>query len=343
MSRALVIRVGRYSRRTTRRAIAVQVVLCVALLACVLAALMLGSRSLSVEQVLQALSPEATGADRMVVCEWRAPRAFAAVLFGACLGISGAIFQSLTRNPLGSPDIIGLNTGAYTGVVVTLLLGSTGYGAQAFGAITGGLGAAALIYLLAYRRGMGGFRLVIVGIAVSAMLSSVNVWFSVNVDLALAAEAAVWGAGSLNGVKWSVVLASAVVALPLLCCLPALARRLRQLQLGDDTAAALGVPLERSKAFIVIVGVALTALVTAVAGPVAFIALAAPPIATRMTGRRGSLDLGGAALVGALLLAASDLVAQHAIPGATLPVGAVTVCLGGLYLLWLLFRESSRS
>lgn len=338
-----MIRVGRFSRRTTRRAVIVQVVLCVAIIVCGLAALTLGSRALNLEQVIQAISPAGSGVDRMVVVEWRAPRALAAALFGACLGISGAVFQSLTRNPLGSPDIVGLNTGAYTGVVVMLMLGNTGYAAHAIGAIAGGLGAAALIYLLAYRRGMGGFRLIIVGIAVSAMLSSVNVWFSVNVDLALAAEAAVWGAGSMHGVEWPVAFASAAIALPLLCCLPLLSRGLRQLQLGDDTAAALGVPIERSKAFVVVVGVAFTALVTAVAGPIAFISLAAPPIAARITGRRGVLDLTSSALVGAVLLSSADLIAQHAIPNATLPVGAVTVCLGGLYLIWLLFREGGRS
>lgn len=343
MSGELIVRDGRLGHHVSKRAIIVQLALGIAIVACGVAALTLGSRSLSLWDVLHALSPAASGADHMVVVEWRAPRALAAVVFGACLGISGAVFQSLTRNPLGSPDIVGLNTGAYTGVVIALMLGYTGYVAQATGALVGGLGAAALIYLLAFRRGVGGFRLVIVGIAVSAMLSSVNVWFSVKVDLALAAEAAVWGAGSIHGVEWSVVLASSAVALPLLCCLPVLARNLRMLQLGDDTATALGVPVERSKAFVVIVGVALTALVTAVAGPVAFISLAAPPIAARITGRRGALDLTSAGLVGALLLSGSDLIAQHAIPGATLPVGAVTVCLGGLYLLWLIFRESGRS
>ena len=339
----LVIRIGGFSRRTTVRAVVVRALLVAAILACAVAALTLGSRAMSVPQVLHALAPGASSLDRMVVVEWRAPRALAAVLFGACLGLSGAVFQSLTRNPLGSPDIVGLNTGAYTGVVCMLMLGHTGYGSQALGALTGGIGAAVLIYLLAYRRGMGGFRLVIVGIAVSAMLASVNTWFSVNLDLGVAAEAAVWGAGSLNGVEWPVVIASAAVALPLFCCLPLIGRRLSQLQLGDDTAAALGAPVERSKVLVVIVGVALTAVVTAVAGPVAFVSLAAPPIAARITGRRGALDLAGAALVGALLLSGSDLIAQQALPGATLPVGAVTVCLGGLYLIWLLFRESSRS
>lgn len=343
MSRPLVIRVGGFSRRTTVRAVVAQCLLLGAIVACALAALTLGSRALSLPQVLAALSPAAEGVDRMVVVEWRAPRATAAVLFGACLGLSGAIFQSLTRNPLGSPDIVGLNTGAYTGVIAVMMLGGTGYAAQATGALVGGIGAAAMIYLLAYRRGMGGFRLIIVGIAISAMLAAVNTWFSVKVDLELAAAAAVWGAGSISGVDWSVILVSAAVALPLVCLMPLLWRQLRQLQLGDDAAAGLGLRVERSKALVVVIGVALTAVVTAVAGPVAFISLAAPPIAARIIGRGGSLDLLGSALVGALLLSASDLIAQHAIPGATLPVGAITVCVGGLYLIWLLFRESSRS
>ncbi len=343
MTRSLVLRVGPVSRRTTTRAVVVRSILLVLVLACGLTALAVGSRPLAIPEVLAALAPGAEGIDRMVVVEWRAPRAAAAVLFGACLGVSGAIFQSFTRNPLGSPDIIGLNTGAYTGVVAVLMLGGTGYAAQAGGALAGGLGAAALVYLLAFRRGLGGFRLIIVGIAISATLSSINTWFSVKADLGMAIQAAVWGAGSLNGVDWPVVATSALVAVPLILTLPGVGRSLRQIELGDDAAKALGLPVERRKAFVVVVGVALTALVTAVAGPVAFIALAAPPIAARISGRGTSSDLLGPALVGALLLGGSDLIAQHAIPGATLPVGAVTVCIGGGYLIWLLIRESGRS
>ncbi|WP_323368321.1 FecCD family ABC transporter permease [Leucobacter muris] len=200
-----------------------------------------------------------------------------------------------------------------------------------------------MIYLLAFRRGLSGFRLIIVGIAVSAILSSVNTWFSVKAELGLAVQVAVWGAGSLAGVEWPVVVAALAVAVPLLLLMPTVGRRLRQLELGDDAAASLGLAVERSKVLVVVAGVALTAVVTAVAGPVAFIALAAPPIAARLTGRTGSSDLLGAALVGSLLLAGADLIAQHAVPGATLPVGAVTVCIGGGYLVWLLFRESGRS
>lgn len=338
----LVLRAGSFSRRTTTRAFVAVLLLVLTLVACLLAALMLGTRALTPGEVFAALGPGANPGDRLVVLEWRAPRAVAAALFGACLGLSGAIFQSLTRNPLGSPDVIGLNTGAYTGVVCALTLGATGFGAQATGAVLGGLGAAAIVYLFAFRQGVLGIRLIIVGIAVSAMLSSVNTWFSVKADLEVALQVAVWGAGTLSGVDWKPVLVSAAVAFGLFLIAPVAGRRMRHLELGDETAAMLGVAVERSKVLLLVLGSVLTAVATAVTGPVAFIALAAPQIAGRLTGHGSAADPLGAALTGAVLMSAADLLAQHAIPGVNLPVGAVTVCLGGAYLVWLLIRETRR-
>ncbi|WP_030154724.1 iron chelate uptake ABC transporter family permease subunit [Glycomyces sp. NRRL B-16210] len=342
MTGTFTVRIGRLSRRVHTRALIVAVLLLLAATACVAASLMLGSRSLTLTEVLTALGPDARGPNRLVVVEWRAPRALAAGLFGACLGISGAIFQSLTRNPLGSPDIIGLNTGAYTGVVFVITVGGTGFLAYAAGAMIGGLGAAALVYLLAFRGGVRGFRLIIVGIAVSAMLTSVNTWFSVKADLGEALRAAVWGAGSLNAIQWPPVILASIVAGLLALALPVAGRRMRQLELGDETAVTHGVPVERSKILLSAVGVGFTALVTAAAGPIAFVALAAPQIARRLSGRPGSADLVGSALVGSVLLGGADLIAQHAVPDTPLPVGAVTVLLGGAYLVWLLLHEQRR-
>ncbi|MEU3310079.1 iron chelate uptake ABC transporter family permease subunit [Nocardiopsis sp. NPDC006832] len=343
MRDTIVLRAGRVSVRSSRRALIVYGIMLLALPACVLIALSMGSRVIPIPEVIGALAPGSEGPNRLVVVEWRAPRAVAAALFGACLGLSGALFQSLTRNPLGSPDIIGLNSGAYTGVVCVIMLGGSGYPTLAGGAVLGGLGTALAVYLLALRQGMRGFRLIIVGIAVGAMLSSVNTWFSVKADLDVALRAAIWGAGTLNGVGWPPVGVSAAMAVLLFLALPALGRRMRQLELGEDTAAMSGVPVEATKALMVVVGVGFTAVVTAVTGPIAFVALVAPQIARRLTRHGGIADLTGSALAGALLLSMADLIARYAIPGIALPVGAVTVCLGGGYLVWLLFRESGRS
>lgn len=337
------IRLGRFSRIVAPRELRIAGVVVVILLTLVLAALMLGDQLIPLDRVVRAFGPDADRRDAMVVVQWRTPRALAAAVLGACLGVSGAVFQSLTRNPLGSPDIIGLNTGAYTGVLVAITLGGVGFAAVATGAILGGVGAAVLVYLFAYSSGLQGFRLIIVGIAVSAFLGSINSWLVISSELDVALRAAVWGAGSLNGVRWPQLLGAGAVAIALAVTLPWLARRLAQLELGDESARVRGVRVEQTKAVAVVVGVALTAVVTAVTGPIAFVSLAAPQIARRIRRRSGGFDPLGSALAGAVLLTAADLIAQHAIPAASVPVGAVTVCLGGLYLVYLLMRESDRS
>ncbi|WP_217254384.1 iron chelate uptake ABC transporter family permease subunit [Streptomyces sp. AC602_WCS936] len=342
MSGVLVLRAGPLSLRLTRRAVVVCALLWAALIALAAWAFTLGSYPLSLGDLSAVLTGTAGNSVRTVVLEWRAPRIVAAVLFGAALAVGGAIFQSLTRNPLGSPDVIGFTTGSYTGVVLTLLAGATGYSALAGGALVGGLITAFGVYMLAFRRGVQGFRLIIVGIAVGALLSSVNTWFSVKADVDTALRAAVWGAGSLGAVDWPAVATAAVVLAGVAVAAPVAQRRMRRLELGDDTAAMLGVAVERTKLLLVVLGVVATAAVTAACGPIAFVALAAPQIARRLTGHGTSVDLAGSALVGALLLLGADLAAQHAIPGVLLPTGAVTVCVGGAYLLVLLVRESRR-
>ena len=341
--RYLTLRLGPLSRRIALSHLVTAAILGVVGVVILFTALSLGDTILPLDRVLGAFAPDASRLDHKVVVEWRAPRALAALVFGACLGVSGALFQSLTSNALGSPDIIGLNTGAYSGVLLVITFGGTGYLAYAAGAVVGGLVTAAIIYLLAYSRGLQGFRLIIVGIAVSAMLSSANTWFIVKADLDLALRAAVWGAGTLNGLRWEPLLWAGGVALVVALWLPWLNRRVSGLELGDDTATMLGVRVESSKLALVVIGVTMTALVTAVTGPISFIALAAPQIAQRIRPNGGSLDVLGSALVGMILLAGADLIAQHLIPAASVPVGAVTVCIGGLYLVWLLIREGRRA
>lgn len=332
---------GRLSQRLDLRTIAVCLGLLVVALAIGVVALMTGDYPLTVAQVLGALVGGADGPVQMVVVEWRLPRALLALVLGACLGASGAIFQSLTRNPLGSPDIIGFNTGAYTGALVVMTVLGSGYTSVAGGALLGGIATAAVVYVLAYRRGVQGFRLIIVGIAVSAMLASLNTWLILKADLETAMAAAVWGAGSLNGTTWAqaapACVLAAVIALPLVWLAP----RMAMLELGDDAATALGLRGERVRLALVLLGVALTALATAATGPIAFVALAAPQLARRLTGSAGVRILPAAAM-GAVLLAASDLVAQRAFAPTQLPVGVVTVSVGGAYLVWLLVREARR-
>jgi iron complex transport system permease protein len=305
-----------------------------------LIALGLGDFRVSVPDVVRALFGASDRAVGMVVVDWRLPRVLLALLLGAALGLSGGIFQSLTRNPLGSPDIVGFNTGAYTGALLVIVFVGGDHYLTAGGALVGGIVTAAAVYLLAFRRGVQGFRLIIVGIAVAAVLGSVNTWLLLRADLQTAMSAAVWGAGSLNGLGWGSVTPVAVLLAVLLPCVAVLGPKLKYLELGDDTARALGLRAEPLRLGLIVVGVALTAVATAAAGPISFVALAAPQVARRLT-RTPGVGLLPAALLGAVLLLVSDQLAQHALP-ADLPVGVVTVSIGGAYLIWLLVKEARR-
>lgn len=342
MRRALTVRTGFVSVRIDRRMLVLAAVMLTVIVALALWAVTLGSFPISVGQVADTLLGGGGKAARKVVWEWRGPRIAAAILFGALLGMSGAVFQSLTRNPLGSPDVIGFNAGSYTGVVVAMMLGASGYAATVSAAVVGGLIAAVIVYALAFRDGVSGTRLILVGIAISLFFGGLNQWFAVTADVDEALRAAVWGAGSLAKVTPAAVAVAAAIALAALVIMPVAQRWMSMLELGDDTAAMLGLRLERTKALLVVFGILTTAVVTATAGPIAFVALAAPQIGRRLRGRGASVDLLSAALTGALILLAADIVAQHALPGILLPVGAVTVCAGGAYLLWLLAVEGRR-
>ncbi len=275
-----------------------------------------------------------------IVRTLRLPRALTGLLVGAAFGLSGAIFQSLARNPLASPDIIGVTAGAgLVAVAMIVLLASASAFTIALGAFGGALAAALAVYLLAYKRGITGYRLILVGIGVTALLASLTEWLLTRAEIYDATRATVWLTGSLNGRGWEHVRPVGIALLVLLPATLALARPLRALQLGDDTARGLGVRLEPVKLGLVVAGVGLAALATASAGPVAFVALVAPQISRRLTNGTG-VSLVPAALTGAALVLLSDLVATQAFAPVQLPVGVVTAVVGAPYLLWLLARAN---
>ena len=330
---------GPVKLRMDVRSIIVTAILLGATAAIALFALMVGTLYLSIQDVFSALFGQTTGMTRTVVVEWRLPRVLGAIIFGAGLAVSGAIFQSITRNPLGSPDIIGFSAGSYTGVLIVLLAsGSTSFTGVATGALVGGFATALLIYLLAFRGGTQGFRLIIVGIAISAILGSVNSMLLLKSEAEAALTAAAWGVGSLNGVDWEHVLPACILVVLLLICAGMMNRPLREMELGEDAAKSHGVRIERSQLLLIFVAVALTAVPTAIMGPVSFVALVAPQIAQRLTKSAGSLM--PAAAMGAFLFMGADVFAQRIIPGMILPVGVVTLSLGGIYLVWLLFQQA---
>ncbi|RNE49800.1 FecCD family ABC transporter permease [Corynebacterium alimapuense] len=301
-----------------------------------------GDAAVTLPEALAALSGHGTEFSTMIVLEWRAPRILLAVILGASLAISGAIFQTLTANPLGSPDVIGFQTGSFTGALIVMLLFQGGALDTMLGALAGGVVTAFVVFLLASQRGAArGVRLIIVGIGVSAILASLNTWLLLTAEVEDAIMAGLWGAGNLSGVTWPTVWLVAASSAVFLTGAILLARPMKLTQIGIPFATALGQNVQRVQAVAIIVGVGLTALATATVGPISFIALAAPQIARRLV-RTDGLALGPSAAVGAFLLLLADVIAQRISPDSPLPVGIVTVSIGGLYFLWLLLREGKK-
>jgi iron complex transport system permease protein len=300
-----------------------------------------GAVTLDFSQVFNALTGSAPRNITMVVTEWRLPRVVMAILVGAALGVSGAIFQSLLRNPLGSPDVMGFNTGAWSGVLVAMVLFGQHLTAIAFAAMAGGILTSLVVWLLAWRNGIETFRLIIIGIGIRAMLMAFNTWLLLHASLETSLSAGLWNAGSLNGLTWAKTLPATPIIALMMVFSWLLVRRMRLLEMGDDSACALGVSVERSRLTLMLVAVVLTAASTAIAGPISFIALVAPHIARRISGT-ARWGLTQSALCGALLLLAADLCAQQLFMPYQLPVGVVTVSLGGIYLIVLLVQESRK-
>lgn len=325
----------------SRRLIISSIMLLAVSLALAVWGLCSGAVTLDIGQVFDALSGNAPRAMELVVMEWRLPRVTMALLTGAALGVSGAIFQSLMRNPLGSPDVMGFNTGAWSGVLVAMVLYGQDLTAIALAAMAGGVLTSLLVWLLAWRDGIETFRLIIVGIGIRAMLVAFNTWLLMHATLETALSAGLWNAGSLNGLTWGKTVPSAPFIVLMFIAAALLCRRMRLLEMGDDSACALGVSVERSRLRLMLVAVVLTASATALAGPISFVALVAPHIARRIsaTARWG---LTQSALCGALLLLAADICAQRLFIPYQLPVGVVTVSLGGIYLIALLIQESRK-
>ncbi|VEA38093.1 Ferric enterobactin transport system permeaseprotein FepG [Salmonella enterica subsp. enterica] len=300
-----------------------------------------GAVPLETGQIIAALLGDAPRNITLVVTEWRLPRVLMALLIGAALGVSGAIFQSLMRNPLGSPDVMGFNTGAWSGVLVAMVLFGQHLTAIALAAMAGGIVTSLIVWLLAWRNGIETFRLIIIGIGIRAMLVAFNTWLLLQASLETALTAGLWNAGSLNGLTWAKTWPSAPLIIVMLTGAALLVRRMRLLEMGDDSACALGVSVERSRLMLMLVAVSLTAAATALAGPISFIALVAPHIARRLSGT-ARWGLTQSALCGALLLLAADACAQQLFMPYQLPVGVVTVSLGGIYLIVLLIQESRK-
>ncbi|XAS67244.1 iron chelate uptake ABC transporter family permease subunit [Micrococcaceae bacterium Sec5.7] len=320
--------------------------------------ILLGSYTVTIPDFFKILTGQLAGGEKIpgatfIVMENKLPRAVIGTMIGVAFGLSGGLFQTMLRNPLASPDVIGISSGASAAAVTAIVIFGASGAAVSGAALGGALGVAALIYTISRGRSLGsgggnsgnaaGNRLILAGVGIAAALHAVVSFMMTRADIRTAADALVWLNGSLNSANWD---RAGVLGVPLLVLVPAvavLAGPLRILELGDDAAVGLGIRVGLARLGIVVTAVALAAVATAAAGPVAFVAFLAGPIARRVT-RKTSLP--ASACVGALIVLAADYFAANIAPllldGTVLPVGVITGALGAPFLLWLLVTANRK-
>ncbi|WP_116246579.1 iron chelate uptake ABC transporter family permease subunit [Nocardiopsis sp. FIRDI 009] len=343
------LRVGPVALRVRPRLLTASLLTCTAILVLVTLNLVMGETEITVGQVWANIV--GTSSDQyFTVWRVRMPRVVVGLLAGAALAAAGAITQTIMRNPLASPDLLGVTHGASAGVVAVMAFGGSygivsgplaDIGVPAV-ALAGGLLAGVLCYGLAWRAGIDGYRLLLVGVGVSAVLMNVTLWMLTLGEVTDSGRAMVWIAGSLTMRTWP----NAVpVALALLVCLPAaliMSRTMDALSYGDDIARGLGVGVERGRTGLLVLAVLLAAFGTSAAGPILFVSLASPQIALRLA-RAPRPPVLLSALVGAGLVCGADLIARNLFETIQLPVGVVTGSLGALYLIYLLVRGNRKA
>ncbi|WP_328346238.1 FecCD family ABC transporter permease [Streptomyces violaceus] len=305
-----------------------------------------GDFPISMPRVIATLLGRGEQVDQFVIMDLRMPRALAGLVVGIALGVSGAITQSIARNPLASPDVLGITSGA-SAVAVFLVTVSGGTAAAivnsvglSAAALAGGLGTGLLVYFLAWRRGIDGFRLILIGISVSAVMQAITTWLLVTADIRDVAKAQAWLVGSLDDRAWGEVRVALWCSLVLLVVVSFVAFQFKPMHFGDEVAAGLGVRYAAVRAVLLLCAVLLAGVAVSAAGPVPFVALVAPQVAMRLA-RCPTPPMVASGLVGSLLLIGSDLVARTALP-VSLPVGVVTAAIGGPFLVYLLVRANLR-
>jgi iron complex transport system permease protein len=325
------------ARRRTRRRVIVGIfgALIVAAFA---VSLMCGHTFYPFDEVLRVIGGEVVPGASFTIGTLRLPRAALAVLAGFSFGLAGVAFQTMLRNPLASPDIIGISAGATAAAVFAIVALSLSAMAVSLFAIVAGLLVALVVYLLAYRGGAASTRLVLIGIGVAAMLDSVTAYYLSQAAEWDLQEALRWMTGSLNGASWDKAIPVCIALLVFGALLLGQTRNLLGLQLGDDTASALGVRVGRTRLIIILAAVGLISFATAATGPIAFVAFLSGPIASRIIGPGQSLLL-PSALVGTLLVLTADFLGQFML-GTRFPVGVVTGVFGAPFLLYLIVRAN---
>jgi len=331
-----VMRYQGFSLLLSHSALFSTIVISLILLISVIASLALGSTFIPLNAALPAIFGQGSHSTLLLVQEIRLPRIFAGLITGAALGSAGCLIQTMARNRLASPDLLGINNGATLAIILGLIIGNI-LGSWWL-ALIGAATCALLIFMLAGRWGRQGYRVLVIGLAIAVMLRSVIELLMSTVSLQHASTLYTWSLGSLVGRGYS---ASLPAAFGLTLLLPAallLSRRLALLRFEEDLAASLGLNVSKTQFFIMLLTIGLAGLGVTIGGPIGFIALAAPIIASRFA-NPAHIPIFRSALIGAIVIICADTLGRITNSHAEVPVGVITSILGGPFLLWVLLSK----
>ncbi|WP_449602500.1 FecCD family ABC transporter permease [Paenibacillus sp. Marseille-Q9583] len=314
-------------------------------LTCLVAALSLlslsvGGVSVPIKEVLASLTGRNAEASNLIIMQFRLPRIVAAILIGAALAVAGALLQGVIRNPLASPDLLGVTGGASVAVVAFMTF-VTGYSIHwvPFIAIGGALVATTINYVFAWKKGVSPFRLVLIGIGISTAMGALTTFLLISGPAYLAAQVLNWMTGSIYGTNWSyieVLWPWVAVFIPLSLLL---AKELNVQSLGEDVARGLGSRLQLSRMILLFYSVALAGAAVGVAGTISFIGLMAPHIARMLVGNSYKLIIPVSALIGAIILLLADLAGRMLFQPLDVPAGVFTAGIGAPFFMYLLFKR----
>jgi len=327
-------------RRRHTRYVAITTLLGLLCITLCLTALMVGNTFYKPDVVLSVLSGDDIKGASFAIVTLRLPRMLAGLLVGLAFGLAGSTFQTMLRNPLASPDIIGVTSGSSVAAVFCILLLNISGSLISLISVLSGLLVAALIYTLSKGGSFSGGRLILVGIGVQAMLNAIISFLLLRASQYDVPAAMRWLSGSLNGIRLSQIQPLLIVVLIFGTLLLLLGKVLKILELGEQSAITLGIKTDSARLMLVLCAVFLVAFGTAVTGPISFISFLAGPIAARLVGRSAN-NLLPAGLVGACLVIGSDLIGQFAFD-TRFPVGIITGIIGAPYLMLLLIQMNRR-
>lgn len=305
-----------------------------------LLSLSVGGVSVPLKEVLASLTGRNAEASNLIIMQFRLPRIVAAILIGAALAVAGALLQGVIRNPLASPDLLGVTGGASVAVVAFMTF-VTGYSIHwvPFIAIGGALVATTINYVFAWKKGVSPFRLVLIGIGISTAMGALTTFLLISGPAYLAAQVLNWMTGSIYGTNWSyieVLWPWVAVFIPLSFLL---AKELNVQSLGEDVAIGLGSRVQLSRMILLFYSVALAGAAVGVAGTISFIGLMAPHIARMLVGNSYKLIIPVSALIGAIILLLADLAGRMLFQPLDVPAGVFTAGIGAPFFMYLLFKR----